>query len=638
MPPLQLLTETRRRAGVALLFAGGLLWLILSFFPGLVTSLEELSADWIWRQAAQKQTERRVVIIDIDESSIDQLGPWPWPRQRMAELSDRLAREGAALQIFDIFFPTPEPGDARLVETLGRNHAVVAQVLALQGGDLRQGRLSGALPWAACPNIFPSAQHYLANAAGFAALPVGHITPLVGRDGGIRLQPAVICQSDAAYPALFLAAGMRASAQETLQLTTGAWPLGPAWELQGLPFSSRGIGLDAQGNARIPWWTHPESFISIPAHDVLSGRVPARLLENAWVIVGSSALGVNDWVASPFGRPEAGVMVHAQLLLGALEGRIPAPPRIAFFLEMALSLSCALLLYILATRKRNPVTWLLVGALVGSLSFFGLKAVALAQYALWFEWVPASLLLTAFALLLSILEYAWSRRERDRIYSHLSSYLPRPVAAALAERDPSGAIEASRGEVIAMYADIRNFSAYCETCPPNETTAVLHAFISFATETVERYGGIIESIQGDAVLGVWQTRSNGNGGGSLDDVAPRALEAAVELVRGSRGILPELDSERLAPLELGVGLESGPATIGSIGLARRRTHLVMGRAISVAVRLEKMTSELAHPVLVGENLAAYLAGQSLESQGVFLLDGIVAPCHIYAYPLKNCVA
>ena len=621
-----------------MLFAGGFLWLILSFFPGLVTSLEELSADWIWRQAAQKHTERRVVIIDIDEFSLKQLGPWPWSRQRMAELSDRLAQEGAALQVFDIFFPVPDAGDARLVQTLSRNHAVVAQVLALQGGNLRQGQLAGALPWAACPNIFPSAQHYLANAPGFAPLPVGHITPLVGRDGGIRLQPAVICAGDAAYPALFLAAGMRASAQETLQLTAGTWPLGPAWELQGLPFSSRGVGLDTQGNARIPWWVHPESFISIPAHDVLSGRVPARLLENAWVIVGSSALGVNDWVASPFGQPEAGVMVHAQLLLGALEGRIPAPPRIAFFLEMALSLFCALLLYILATRKRNPVTWLMAGALGGSFAFFALKAVALAQFSLWFEWVPAALLLTAFSLLLSIMEYAWSRRERDRIYSHLSSYLPRPVAAALAERDPSGAIEASRGEVIAMYADIRNFSAYCETCPPNETTAVLHAFISFATETVERYGGIIESIQGDAVLGVWQTRSNGNGNGSLDDAARKALEAAVDLVRGSRSILPELDSERLAPLELGVGLESGPATIGSIGLARRRTHLVMGRAISVAVRLEKMTSELAHPVLVGENLAAYLAGQSLESQGVFLLDGIVAPCHIYAYPLKNCVA
>jgi adenylate cyclase len=637
LPLLHLLNETRRRAGVALFIAAGLLWLYLSFFPAFVASLEEHSTDWIWRQIAQTHTERRVIIVDIDEASLAQLGPWPWPRQRMAQLSERLAEEGSSLQVFDIFFPNPDPSDATLVNALAKNQAVIAQVLAIQGGSTRRGKLAGALPWTACPNIFPTAQHYLANAPGFSQLPVGHITPLVGQDGGIRLQPAVICESGTPYPALFLAAAQHASAQDTLQLTAGSWPLGPTWELHGLPFANRGIGLDPRGNVRIPWWQHPDSFISIPAHDLLERRVPAKLLENAWVIVGSSALGVNDWIASPFGRPEAGVMVHAQLLIGAMEGRIPAPPQAAWLLETLLALCSALLLYTIALRQRNPVIWLMGGALVGSSIFFGLKAGALTQFSLWFNWVPAAMLLCTFALLLSILEYAWSRRERDRIYSHLSSYLPRPVAAALAGRDPSSAIEATRSEVVAMYADIRNFSAYCETRPPTETTAVLHAFISLATEIVERHGGIIESIQGDAILAVWQAR-NDHSNSTLDNVATQALEAAVALVKASREILPDPESEILEPLVLGIGLESGPATIGSFGLARRRTHLVMGRTISVAVRLEQMTVELAHPLLIGENLAAYLAAHQLESQGVFLLDGIIAPCHIYAYPLKNCVA
>jgi adenylate cyclase len=636
LPLLHLLSETRRRAGVALFFAAGLLWLSLVSFPALIASLEEISGDWVWRQAAQTHTERRVIIVDIDEASLTRQGPWPWPRQRIAHLSERLAEEGASLQVFDIFFPNPDPADAALVSTLARNQAVIAQVLALQGGNTQQGKLAGALPWAACPTIFPTALHYLGNAASFSTLSVGHITPLVGQDGGIRLQPAVICQAGAPYPALFLAAAQRASNQQTLQLNAGNWPLGPSWELLGLPFN-QGIGLDPRGNVRIPWWVHPDSFISIPAHDILERRVPAKLLENAWVIVGSSALGVNDWVASPFGHPEAGVMVHAQLLVGAIEGRIPAPPSAARLLESLLALGSALLLYLIATRKRNPVTWLIGGALLGSMAFFALKASALAYASLWFNWVPAAMLLSVFALLLSIFEYAWSRRERDRIYSHLASYLPSPVAAALAERDPTGAIEATRSEVVAMYADIRNFSAYCEMRPPDETTAVLHAFISLSTEIVERHGGIVESIQGDAILAVWQARNDGSNS-TLDNVAPQALEAAIALVRGSREILPALESQKLEPLVLGIGLESGPATIGSFGLARRRTHLVMGRTISVAVRLEQMTVELAHPLLIGENLAAYLAGHQLESQGVFLLDGIIAPCHIYAYPLKNCVA
>jgi len=160
---------------------------------------------------------------------------------------------------------------------------------------------------------------------------------------------------------------------------------------------------------------------------------------------------------------------------------------------------------------------------------------------------------------------------------------------------------------------------------------VIHAYISVATDIVERQGGTIESIQGDGILAIW------NQSQTSSDPAEKALLAARELLRASRDILPDPDPDNLQSLALGIGLESGPATVGSFGSARRRTHLAMGRPVTVAVRLEKMTAELAHPILIGENLAAYLGPHQLQSQGVFLLEGIVAPCHIYAYPLKNCV-
>ena len=92
----------------------------------------------------------------------------------------------------------------------------------------------------------------------------------------------------------------------------------------------------------------------------------------------------------------------------------------------------------------------------------------------------------------------------------------------------------------------------------------------------------------------------------------------------------------LQPLALGVGMESGYATVGSFGPARRRSHLALGHPITLAIRLEKMTTELAHPLLAGENLVAALGdAHAFESQGVFLLDGMVNPCRIYAYPLQR---
>lgn len=614
------------------------------FFSSTLTVLEERSTDWIWRRIATEQTERRIIIIDIDEASLAQLGPWPWPRERMQQISERLKEEGAALQVYDVVFADSKEGDAPLASTLSRNGATIAQVFAIHGGQVQQGMLTGALPWAHCPSVFPATNYYLGNAAAFATLPAGHITPDLAADGSVRAQPAFICHQDKAYPALFLAAAMRASdSAHSIQLASGKKILDAAWQLKGIPLTNgKPISINAHGNVRVPWGVHPKAFVSISARDVLERRVPAGLLENAWAVIGSTALGMNDRIATPFSNPGSGVVIHAQFLVGMLDGTIPSEPRFHLALGMLAGVLGSIALCWLARKQRNHRSYyLLFGACIGVLLLFGLKAALLAHAALWFAWVPPAIFLLACALNLSALEYAWSRHERDRIYSHLSSYLPRPVAAALALRDPSDVIEANRTSIVALYADIRNFSAYCEQRPPEESAAVLHTFLSVATEIVEQHGGIIESIQGDAILAIWQTDVSSQAPTDasslpLSKQAASALAAGLALLERSTDFLPQLDDTVLQPLALGVGMESGYATVGSFGAARRRSHLALGHPITLAMKLEKMTTELAHPLLAGENLMAAIGNEHpFESQGIFLLDGIVKPCRIYAYPLQR---
>jgi len=101
-----------------------------------------------------------------------------------------------------------------------------------------------------------------------------------------------------------------------------------------------------------------------------------------------------------------------------------------------------------------------------------------------------------------------------------------------------------------------------------------------------------------------------------------------------KGVFPAPAPAGLEPLSLGIGVETGLAMAGSFGLASRRTHMVMGRTVTIASRLVGMTAELAHPILVGEGLAGQVGGVDLESMGTFLLDGMRVPHHIYAYPLS----
>jgi len=622
-------TPLRRTLAACLLAC--LIWLPLRLiFAGAFQTIEERSGDWVWRLSASSATERRVVLVDIDEASLHELGPWPWPRARLAELSGRLASAGAALQVFDIVLAAQAPADDAFAARLVAGSGVLAQVFALHSGSAAAaGQLAGALPWPACPANLLQAVGYLGNPPAYATLPTGHITPQTEADGVMRRQPALICSDGKVYPALFYAALAQVLPGSDTQLVAGTGPLAPAWWLTGHAFGPHGIPLDASANVRIPWHLTSDAFVSISARDLLAGRVPAELLNNAWVVVGGTALGLNDRIATPLAGNVSGFVVHAQLLRGAIDDQLPIEPVGANLFSAIAAVLGALLLAGLGRTSRAPVSLVPVAGVGLALAFYGFKALLLLRAGYWLPWVDAAGFVLLFAASHSLVGHARHRFERERLYRHLASYLPGPVAAVLAGKDPSDTLDAERAIVTVLHADIRNFSAYCESRPPEEATAVLHAFFSMATVAIEGQGGMVESFQGDAVLAVWN--------GTDPRHAERALEAALKILAECRTLLPQNPPDELAPLAVGIGLETGLATVGSFGLARRRTHMAMGRTVTTAARLQEMTAELAHPILLGEGIAAEIGPHRLESQGTFLLEGLNIPCHIYAYPLRECL-
>lgn len=625
----------------AALAVAGLAWAAQAWFaPGWLVDLEARSGDVVWRLGAQHKDERRLIIVDIDEKSLREVGPWPWPRATQARLVQELARLGAGQQVFDIVFTDPREGDDALAAAVRQHAPVLAQVFALeQGGEPSVGQLGGALDWPACPQPFSEARGYLANAPVLRSPYVGHITPRLDADGLVRQVPAVICHEGKSYPALSITALMRATSDHGLVLQKGASWTDPAWLLTGKNLPVGAIPLDERGDMRVPWRLHPRSFISISASDVLAGRVPGGLLHKAWALVGSTAFGLNDTVATPFGAASSGLQVHAQLLAGLIEARPPFTPRYAPWYQGLAALAGVLLLAALGGEgRRFPVYLIPLAALAWAGLLWTAHALALDRASLWLGWAGPAFFVLVAGMALGILQHAKSRIDRDRLYTHLSSYLPAPVAAALASQSPSSAIKASTNQVSVMFADIRNFSAYCEARPPEEAAAVLHAFFSRATEVVESEGGVIEAFQGDAILAVWNGDPQpGSSGAEATDHAQRALRAAVKLNAAIQGVLPDPAPAGLEPLALGIGVETGPAMAGSFGLASRRTHMVLGRTVTIASRLVEMTADLAHPILVGEGLAAHVGAKGLESLGTFLLDGMRVPHHIYAYPLAAAV-
>jgi adenylate cyclase len=618
-------------------------WAALAFLaPAALQQADERATDLVWQLSTHDGVERRVVVVDIDDASLQRIGPWPWPRETQARLVDALRQQGAALQLYDIVIPDAKQGTAELAKALESTRtagpAVLAQVFALNHETAqRSGELSGALPGSACLPPAAQAQGYLANVAGLNA-PAGHITPRLDPDGAVRRIPALICFEGRNYPALTLA-GLLALADghdaAPLKAEPGRTPWDPAWTLSVSGMPGIRIPLDANGDLRIPYRKARSAIASVSAADVLEGRLAGReLLRGAWVLVGASAFGLGDVVPTALGGAVSGVEVHAQLLAGILDESVPMTPRAAGTLETAWAIVAALALLGLSwTGSRAPsaavarfqsrrVLWIPVASLVFALLTFVIHAAALLAVGWWLGWAHAALAITLLGLCLGLAEHARSLGEKGRLFQNLASYLPQAVAEKIALIEPTSEIVANRHDLTVVVADIRNFSAYCEARSPEDTARVLHRFYSTAGDVVASHGGAIEEMVGDSLVAVF------NGSQPCADHPAKALAAARELWLRCSEELPNVPPQGLEPLGLGVGVESGMALLGSFGAAGRRVHAVLGQTITVAMRLQEMTAELAYPILVGAETATRI-GVSFERQdlalkplGSFLLPGL----------------
>lgn len=605
--------------------------------PGLSRRVEERAGDMLWRlgpaAAPANAQERRFVVVDIDEASLAQLGAWPWPRERLAELSRRLAELGAGLQVYDVVLPEPRPGDAELAAEFARQPVVLSQILALEP-DARAaaGRLQGALKAGApaCGPPLPEATGYIANAPELTSaggLAAGHITPRIAGDGAVRHLPALICFEGRAYPALGLAALLKgAGAEPAWSLTAGSGWLDPAWRLTHPALPGIVVPLDGHGDVRLSYQLPRRAFASVSAAEVLAGKAPADLFRGAWVLIGATAFGVGDAVPTPHGGAVGGVEVHAQFIAALLDGRLPRTPRAASFLLLLLGFAGGAVLLLAVRWRRLPALGLPLAGAVLAAALFALHAYLQLGRDLWLGWASPSAFCLLAGVLLAAAEHARARFERERLYGNLASYLPAPVAAEIAFHEPSGTIEAQRREITVLFADIRNFSAYCEGRPPEEAAALLHAFFTTSTRVVEANGGLVEEFIGDAMMAVWNVPQD------CPDHAARALAAALVLQVEAGQLFAQPPPPGLEPLALGIGIETGSALVGSFGPARRRIHTALGETVTIASRLQMLTADLAQPVLVGEGAAAHLARGAVTSLGSFLLEGLRSPHLVYAPP------
>ncbi len=624
------------KSRVAVIAAAAIISLLLFVILGSqFRQVEERLGDLGWTLSPSYETEQRITIVAIDEASLAEVGPWPWPRETMAELARAIDGAGAQLQIHDIVYSELRQGDTELHSALqATNGAVLAQIPVLDADqEIQVGFLSHPLQQLACAPAsgeaqIPATSSYLASNAVFADIAKGHITPIIDRDGAIRKSPALVCIEGESYPALAIAALLQAIDANSWRanLTPSPSFFGPAQRLTLEAYPGLSIPLDAEGHLRISYARHPSAFRAVSAVDVLNGDYDRSLFDNAWVLLGATAFGMSDIVPTPFDGAAPGVELQARMLASLLDVAIPYTPAIAPAIALLLSLIAAAVLLLLANREgRWSDINLALAGIVLPLSALLLHIQLLATVNVWLGWITPAVFSVLAAANLLLLELSRVRRQRVRVFTNLSSYLPGNLAKEIAYSLPNSNVAARWSEATVLCADLRNFSAFTASRPAEESAAMLHFFFTRATQIVEKHGGRLHEFKGDGILAVWDK----------DDglAANSSLSAAIDLYKAfHEDLLPDFAPNGLQPLDLGIGIEQGPVLVGTIGPAHRRSHTLLGDTVTLAIRIQEFTAEIAQPVLVGSSIARKLHDKRLQSQGSFLVNGLITPHTLYALP------
>jgi len=577
--------------------------------------------------------ELPVRIVAIDEASLDRIGQWPWPRARLAELTQRLAEMGAASIAFDVIFAEPDrmsraeiaalvpegrreallgaleqipDGDALLAEMLALTPSVVGVVLGAGVGENdEEAALSfpkagfafaGDDPGEFLPG-FRSAQEPL-PAFAEAVAGLGALNWLPGRDQVVRSVPLVYHLPGGHFvPSLAVEALRVAQGASTLVIrssnASGQSAMGERTGVNAVRVGAFDVATTAEG-AILMHFAPATDRRQIPAWQVFDGSVDPDEVAGRVILVGAVAAGLHDLQATPLDPAIPGVDIHAQVIEHILTGTALERPDWAPGLEFVAFAALCLFFGIVAAVF-SPLSSALLGATTIAVVFAGAYAVFV-RHGLFVDPTFPGLGSAAFLFVATSWVAMRERADRRWVRHAFGRYVSGDLVAEI-ESDPDRLVLG--GELRPMtilFCDIRSFTTRAEGMNAQELTSYVNAFLTAMTDVIIRNGGTIDKYMGDAIMAFWNA--------PLDDPrhAANASETALQMLEALKAF-NAANAGRYPETAIGIGINTGVCCVGNLGSEQRFDYSVIGDDVNVGARLETSTKAYGVRVLVGGETA-----------------------------------
>jgi adenylate cyclase len=624
---------------------------------GVLQRLDDIIYDARLQATMPRTLDDRVVIVDIDEKSLAELGRWPWGRNKLAELVNTLFQDQqVAILGFDVVFAEADessgltrlnqlasqelkdyPGfserlrqlqpdldfDATFARAIANRPVVMGYYLTsdkegrsngvLPAPALRQAALQGRQIKATSWTGYGSNIEQLARAAPMA----GFFNSITDGDGVVRSLPLLAEYKGEYYESIALAmfrviAGMPTVApgfsnerflaktyqgMDRVLLKQGDKALAiPVDERVATLVPYRGYGGVGGG-----------SFRYISAADIVNKRLPSGALKGKVVLLGTTAPGLLDLRVTPVGEIYPGVETHANIISALLDGNVLVKPDYVVGYEVVMVLLSGLLLAIGLPLLSAPRAVLLSVVVLGLLA--GMNLWLYLGYGLVLPLASVlAMAVTAFGLNMSYGYFVESRSKRE-LANLFGTYVPPELVDEMLKDPDSYSMQATNRELTVMFCDMRGFTKMSEQMEPTQLQALLTGVFSRLTMLIRANRGTIDKYMGDCVMAFWGAPVE------TTEHAHLAVKSAMEMANAVREINAEHRASGLPEIGIGIGLNTGTMCVGDMGSNIRRSYTVIGDAVNLGSRLEGLSKVYGVDIVVSESakkLAPDFAWQELD--------------------------
>jgi len=614
--------------------------LIYYLDPDFFSLLELKTLDLRFLSRGKIATTGEIALVVIDEKSLDELGRWPWPRVRMAQLMDTLVKYDAKVVGFDIVWAEPDEHsglksltglkqkmnelritnrhldqylsqaiqkaetDRILADSLARSRRAMLgyffHFFAPEHLLQEQKQIQKDLPPLSAYNLVKYSSKEAAKVQLFEAhyaevnIPViaeagegaGYFNIFPDRDGTVRWIPLVIKYQDRYYCALSLAVLQKFVDSSPLILRIAEFGV------EEIRLGDLFIPTNEEGRMLINYRGPHKTFPHYSAADVIHGRVPAEAFRNKIVLVGATAMGIYDIRVTPFDHVFPGLEVHANVIDTILKQQFLYRPNWATLFDLLAIIAIGLLLGIFLPRMK--ALW---GAVMGIFLF---SAFFLASNQLFQKqgfWVNQTYPL--FNLVLTYLaitgyRYMTEERERKKVRGAFQYYLNASVVEQMLKDPEKLKLGGEKKDLTVLFSDIRGFTAISQDMTPENLVKFLNEYLTKMTDIVFKYDGLLDKYMGDAIMAIW--------GAPLDqaDHPLRACYTALEMVDELHVLQKKWTAEGMPRLNIGIGINAGPMVVGNMGSERRFDYTVMGDSVNLGSRLEGLNKVYRTNIIISE--------------------------------------